>query len=60
MEYLKIRFTSGISGEGYQEISEGYVQRLTDLDGNTVGEDAPCEYHVTDGSPSFPEWGSHA
>lgn len=60
MDYIKVRFTSGLSGEGYQEVSEGYVQRLTDLDGNTVGEDTPCEYHVADANPPFPDWGNNA
>jgi hypothetical protein len=59
-EYIKIawRVQDGVDiHEGYQEILNGYVQRNTDLEGNTVVlED--CTSWVIDPSPEPPVWGT--
>jgi hypothetical protein len=44
--------------EGYQEIYEGYVQRLTDLDGNTLELVDNYGYFIADINPPFPSWGT--
>jgi len=36
MEYILIQFTFGWDFQAYQEISNGNVVRITDLDGNTL------------------------
>ena len=61
-QYIKIAWKSAddIVHEGYQEVLDGYVQRNTDLDGNTVifenlGE---CTSWVVDPNPTPPIWGS--
>ena len=59
MIYYKIRFNYGSPvDEGYQEIYEGYVQRLTDIDGNTLDLIDNYGYEVTDINPPFPPWGT--
>lgn len=59
MYYYKIRFDYGSPvEEGYQEIEGGYVQRLTDLDGNTLDLTSNYGYGVSDINPPFPSWGT--
>jgi len=59
MIYYKIRFDYGSPvEEGYQEISNGYVQRLTDLDGNTLELESNYGYGISDANPPFPSWGT--
>lgn len=59
MIYYKIRFNYGSPvDEGYQEIYEGYVQRLTDIDGNTLDLIDNYGYEVTDTNSPFPIWGT--
>ena len=59
MIYYKIEFDYGSPvEEGYQEIFNGYLQRLTDLDGNTLELVDNYGYDVTDTNPPFPEWGT--
>lgn len=59
MYYYKIRFDYGSPvEEGYQEIDSGYVQRLTDLDGNTLDLVSNYGYGVLDTNPPFPSWGT--
>jgi hypothetical protein len=59
MIYYKIEFNYGSPElEGYQEIYEGYVQRLTDLDGNTLELVDNYGYYITDTNPPFPSWGT--
>ena len=59
MIYYKIRFDYGSPvEEGYLEIFNGYLQRLTDLDGNTLELVDNYGYDVTDTNPPFPEWGT--
>jgi hypothetical protein len=52
MQYIKIRFEDG--QEAYQEVFQGYVQRITDLDGNTI--DKPLSSCVLDPNPPTPSW----
>jgi hypothetical protein len=59
MIYYKIEFNYGSPViEGYQEIYEGYAQRLTDLDGNTLELVDNYGYFITDTNPPFPSWGT--
>jgi hypothetical protein len=59
MIYYKISFEYGSPvNEGYQEILDGYVQRLTDLDGNTLNLVNNFGYGVSDTNPPFPSWGT--
>ena len=59
MIYYKIQFDYGSPViEGYQEILEGYVQRLTDVDGNTLDLIDNYGYFITDINPPFPSWGT--
>jgi hypothetical protein len=59
MIYYKIRFDYGSPVlEGYQEISNGYVQRLTDLDGNDLDLIDNYGYGISDTNPPFPSWGT--
>lgn len=59
MIYYKIQFDYGSPvTEGYQEILEGYVQRLTDVDGNTLDLIDNYGYFITDTNPPFPSWGT--
>jgi hypothetical protein len=60
MIYYKIIFDYGSPvNEGYQEIENGYVLRLTDLDGNTLELESNYGYGVSDINPPFPPWGTH-
>lgn len=57
MIYYKIRFEYGSPvEEGYQEIENGYVLRLTDLDGNTLDLVGNYGYGVSDTNPPYPSW----
>lgn len=52
MIYHKI-FNHTLGVEGYMEVFEGHLQRLTDLDGNTVASEA---YSLVEANMS-PSWG---
>ena len=57
MEYILIQFTYGWDFQAYQEISNGSVVRITDLDGNTL--ETPTfgvESVVVDANPPKPTW----
>lgn len=57
MEYILIQFTLGWDIQAYQEISNGNLVRITDLDGNTlIYPDFPVESHVIDDNPTRPTW----
>jgi len=59
MIYYKISFEYGSPvNEGYQEILNGYVQRLTDLEGNTLNLINNFGYGISDTNPPFPSWGT--
>lgn len=56
--YILVQGTVGWMDQGYQEIQNGYVQRITDMDGNTVDLPEHTEYHVVDANPVPPAWGA--
>lgn len=57
MEYILIQFTYGWNFQAYQEINNGVLVRITDLDGNTLTyPDFPVEAHVVDANPPKPTW----
>jgi hypothetical protein len=61
-EYYRIKFTSGLEGEGYQEMvsdnvvvkANARVARITDLNGNTLNVPEKLEYEVV--GEETPEW----
>lgn len=56
MFYILIRFNNqGNPFQAYQEIYQGYVQRYTDLNGNTIVE-PPGGSQVLDPNPPQPPW----
>ena len=57
MTYILIQFTLGWDFQAYQEISNGNLVRITDLDGNTLSyPDFYVESHVIDADPPRPTW----
>jgi len=57
MEYILIEFTFGWDFQAYQEVSNGNVIRITDLEGNTLEYPSfPVESHVIDSNPPRPTW----
>ena len=57
MNYILIQFTFGWDFQAYQEINNGSLVRITDLDGNTLTyPDYPVESHVVDINPPKPTW----
>jgi hypothetical protein len=62
--YILCEFEYGYSGQFYQEVdSNGFVVRMTDLDGNTLnlsqsGEPnfIPYGANVVDANPQKPSW----
>ena len=55
-EYILCEFEYGHSGQLYQEISNGTVNRLTDLDGNTLEINNEYGYFIIDSNPPRPIW----
>lgn len=58
MEYIKVKFTVGLECDAYQEISNGYVVRYCDLDGDTLELPAVTESIVVDAKCPKPDWAS--
>ena len=56
LEYILCQFQYGYDGQLYQEISNGTVIRLTDLDGNTLVFDDEYGYFVINSNPPRPIW----
>jgi len=57
MNYILIQFTFGWDFQAYQEINNGSLVRITDLDGNTlIYPDYPVESRVVDINPPKPTW----
>jgi len=57
MEYILIQFTLGWDFQAYQEISNGSLVRITDLDGNTLEyPEFGVESKVIDTNPQRPTW----
>jgi hypothetical protein len=64
MDYILCEFTEGYVGLFYQEVNNGEVVRITDVDGNTLilpnaGEDNYIPYCsvVKESNPQKPSWG---
>ena len=55
-EYYLCEFEYGYEGQLYQEISNGSVIRLTDLDGNTLTLEGSYGYRVINSTPERPVW----
>ena len=55
-EYILCQFQYGYEGQLYQEINQGNVIRLTDLDGNTLELSNEYGYFVIDSNPQRPIW----
>lgn len=55
-EYILCEFQYGYEGKLYQEINNGSVVRLTDLDGNTLELNEEYGYFVVDATPPRPIW----
>lgn len=58
MRYDKIKFLSGYDGEGYQEIDNGAVVRMTDLDGNVLVLPDDIRYAIIEAESPCPTWGA--
>lgn len=56
MQYIKIKFTKGLDCEAYQEIANGEVVVIKDINGKIL-DITNTESHVIDSHPSFPAWG---
>jgi hypothetical protein len=57
MTYILIQFTLGWDFQAYQEIENGNLVRITDMDGNTLTyPDFPVESEVVDANPPTPTW----
>lgn len=63
MEYILCVFESGYTGNFYQEVLDGNVVRMTDMDGNTLqfpgpGEEGFVPYcaSVVNANPAAPLW----
>ena len=56
-EYILCEFEYGYEGQLYQEILNGSVIRLTDLDGNTMELEGDYGYYVINEFPDKPSWG---
>jgi len=56
LEYILCQFQYGYEGQLYQEINNGSVVRLTDLDGNTLELTGNYGYFVIDSNPPRPIW----
>lgn len=60
MIYHKIKFLNDYpTSEGYMEVDDniGQLNRLTDIDGNTIPlEGLNCGYEVIDSNPPRPIW----
>jgi hypothetical protein len=55
-EYILCEFQYGYEGQLYQEISNGTVVRLTDLNGNSLELQNEYGYYVIDSNPPRPIW----
>ena len=56
LDYILCQFQYGYEGQLYQEISNGTVIRLTDLDGNSLEFTEEYGYYVIDSNPPKPIW----
>ena len=57
MQYIKIRFTFGLGCDAYQEIENGNLICIKDVDGNVIDiSDIVTESHVIDDEPPTLDW----
>ncbi len=55
--YILCEFIEGIFGQFYQEVGEyGVLNRMTDLDGNTIEPSGSYSAKVIDPNPPRPTW----
>jgi len=66
-DYMLVQMTMGLDFMGYQEIENGNVIRITDMDGNTMVTistneipypDVPVGCYIIDSNPPKPSWGT--
>lgn len=55
MQYILVHFVA-LETNGYQEVFKGNLQRITDMDGNTMSEANTGDIYVVDGNPMQPSW----
>ncbi len=55
MQYLLVHFVA-LETNGYQEVFKGNLQRITDMDGNTMSEATTGDIYVVDANPTPPSW----
>ena len=56
LEYILCRFEYGYEGDFFQEIFNGEVIRMVDLDGNTLVLNPPYGYNIINANPDRPIW----
>lgn len=56
MYYILIEFTVGLSQQAYQEVIDGQVVRIVDLEGDELLLPEITESHVIDPAPPTPSW----
>ena len=58
-QYVRIRYTAHAGGfvtDAFQEIFDGKVVRVTNLEGDTIGEPEDADCGVVDENPARPSW----
>jgi len=56
LEYILCEFDYGYTGQLYQEVNNGNVVRLVDLNGNTLTLEGSYGYYVINEFPDRPIW----
>lgn len=56
LEYILCEFDYGYTGQLYQEVNNGNVVRLVDLNGNTLTLEGDYGYYVINEFPDRPIW----
>ena len=56
-EYILCEFEYGYSGQLYQEVINGSVNRLVDINGNDLNLEGSYGYYVINETPEKPSWG---
>ena len=57
MQYIKIEFTLGLTCEAYQEIDNGNLVCVKDINGSIIDtSDIVTESHVIDDNPPVLDW----
>jgi hypothetical protein len=58
MDYHRIVFSHGATGEGYQIVEQGVMVRLTDLAGNDINQNQDLVYTAVEPFAAIPAWGT--